>query len=241
MKIFEENKMSIARPKRLLVFDVEGTLFETKVRLPSTSLDSTIWQAVAHELGPKAVIAEIETHQKWRRGEYPNYLEWMKDTIRIHKEFGLTQNIFHRIISMAAYNSGVQKALADVDREKFEIILVSGGFRELAARAQRDFQIYHAFSACEYFFGHEGLLSSYNLLPCDFDGKLYFIRLMLKEYGLGENDWLYIGDGANDVPIAKVAPISIAYRAHKDLRAVASFCIDDFANITKFLEEVSQV
>src|SRR5882724_2833407 len=120
MKIFEENKMSIARPKRLLVFDVEGTLFETKVRLPSTSLDSTIWQAVAHELGPKAVIAEIETHQKWRRGEYPNYLEWMKDTIRIHKEFGLTQNIFHRIISMAAYNSGVQKALADVDREKFE-------------------------------------------------------------------------------------------------------------------------
>lgn len=232
--------MSFTRPKRLLVFDVEGTLFETRIRLPSTNLDSTIWQAVAQALGPKAVIAEIETHQKWSRGEYSNYLEWMKDTILIHKKFGLTQNIFKQIISMAAYNSGVQKALAKVDRNKFEIILVSGGFRELAARAQRDFQIHHAFTACEYFFGPEGFLSSYNLLPCDFEGKLYFIKLMLKEYGLGQHDWLYVGDGANDVPIAKAAPISIAYCAHKDLRAVASFSIDDFANITEFLQKFSR-
>jgi hypothetical protein len=44
---------------RLLVMDVEGTLFSTEVRLPGTSLTSTIWQAIALALGDKAVEEEL--------------------------------------------------------------------------------------------------------------------------------------------------------------------------------------
>jgi phosphoserine phosphatase len=230
--------MSSARSKCLLVFDVEGTLFETKVRLQSTALDSTIWQALAQTLGPEAVAAEIETHQRWRRGEYSSYLAWMEDTIRIHKKFGLTRSIFQQIISLAAYNSGVAGVLSNIDRERYVVVLVSGGFRELAARVQQDFQIHHAFAACEYFFGAEGSLDSYNLLPCDFEGKLDFIKLMLREYQLSSQDWIFIGDGANDVPIAKAAPLSIAFRGHPDLREVASFYIDDFSKIMDILRSL---
>ncbi len=223
---------------KLLVFDVEGTLFQTKIRLPGTSIDSTIWQAIADALGPGAVSAEVETHGRWHRGEYRSYLDWMKDTIRIHQQYGLTERLFRRLIATAEYNAGVPETLASIDRSKYEMLLISGGFRELAARVQSDFAIRHAFAACEYIFDVGGNLSGFNLLPCDFDGKLDFIRLMLREYGLGANDWVFVGDGANDVPIAKAATVSIAYRGHPELKAVARHSLDSFAQLNALLAEI---
>src|SRR5688572_13309167 len=74
---------SVRNPQRLLVLDVEGTLFDAGIRLPGTTLASTIWQAIAVALGPVAVEEEVATHHRWSRGEYPSYLAWMKDTIEI--------------------------------------------------------------------------------------------------------------------------------------------------------------
>jgi phosphoserine phosphatase len=220
---------------KLLVFDVEGTLFQTKLRLPGTVIDSTVWQTIASVLGPEAVEEEVATHGKWHAGKYGSYIDWMKDTLEIHKRHRLLKSDFERVIASAEYNEGVAKTLSQIDRARFETVLVSGGFRELAARAQRDFDIHHAFAACEYFFGENGMLSGYNLLPCDFEGKIDFIHLMLREYRLTPTDWIFVGDGANDVPIAKSAPFSIAYRGHAELRAAASVSIDNFMDLQKFL------
>jgi phosphoserine phosphatase len=225
---------------KLLVFDVEGTLYQTKVRLPGTSIDSTIWQGIAEALGPEAMAAEVHTHEKWHCGSYPSYLDWMKDTIQIHKNFGLTGNKFSNLILSAEYNIGVPETIRKIDRSQFEIVLISGGFRELAARAQIDFDIHHAFAACEYMFDKAGVLRGYNLLPCDFHGKIDFIQLMLREYGLGADDWIFVGDGANDVPIARIAPLSVAYAAHRDLRAVAKYKIQAFTELSRILHEFVQ-
>lgn len=216
---------------KLLVFDVEGTLFQTLIRLPGTHIDSTIWQGIAHRLGQGASREEVATHERWERGEYRNYLEWMKDTILIHQKYGLTGTIFRELIESAVYCPSVAETMRRVDRTQYEPILVSGGFRELAARAQRDFSIIHAFAACEYFFGPDDLLRAFNLLPCDFRGKIDFIQLMLREYELGEQDWVFVGDGANDVPIAKAAPLSVGYRPHPRLREVVTHTIEDFSEL----------
>ncbi len=224
---------------KLLVLDVEGTLFKTDIRLSGTSIDSTIWQGIANALGPDAVRDEVETHKRWERGGYRSYLEWMKDTISIHRRHRLSYDLFQHLILSAEYNPSVVETLSQADRSEYEPILISGGFRELAARAQRELKIHHAFAACEYLFGKDGILESYNLLPCDFEGKIAFIRLMLLEYGLGPQDWLFVGDGANDVPIAKSAPVSIGYRAHAELRKVVTYVIDEFHELLGILNSKS--
>jgi phosphoserine phosphatase len=221
---------------KLLVLDVEGTLFRTEVRLPGTSIDSTIWQGIAHALGPEAVREEVETHKRWEKGGYSSYLEWMKDTISIHVRHGLSYDLFQHLISSAQYNPTVVETLSQVDRTAYELLLISGGFRELAIRAQRDLKIPHAFAACEYLFGKDGSLEAYNLLPCDFEGKLDFIQLMLREYGLGSKDWVFVGDGSNDVPIAKSAPVSVGYRAHPALKKVVMYAIDEFYELADILK-----
>ena len=223
---------------KLLVFDVEGTLFQTKIRLPGALIDSTIWQSIAYALGPDAVKEEVATHERWQAKGYNSYIEWMKDTITIHRKHGLTKQIFHTIIDAAEYNPGVFEAFHSIDRSQFEPVLVSGGFRELATRAQRDLRVLHAFAACEYLFapGETGRLEWYNLLPCDFEGKLDFIFLLLREYGLRREDWIFVGDGKNDVPIAKQAPLSIGYCPHPALAQVVTHCVNQFTDVLPILE-----
>jgi phosphoserine phosphatase len=223
-------------PKRLLVFDVEGTLFETTVTLPGVSLTSTIWQAVAEALGSSAVEAEVETHHRWERGEYPSYLDWMRATIDIHQEHGLTRRVFDEIVASARYSKGVDWVMRSFDRKRYEVVIVSGGFRDLAVRAQRDFAIHHSFAACDYLFDESGRLVGYNLLPCDFAGKIRFIELMLAEYQLPHDAWVFVGDGANDAPIAEAAPYAIGYRPHLRLEEVADETISEFDQLLALLK-----
>lgn len=222
---------------KLLVFDVEGTIFQTIIRLAGAGIDSTIWQGIAHRLGEDAIREEVATHGRWERNEYRNYLEWMKDTILIHQKYGLTRTIFQELIDSAKYCPNIDRVLGNIDRSCFEPVLISGGFRELAIRAQRDFGIIHAFAACEYFFGSDDRLITFNLLPCDFRGKIDFIKLMLREYGLGEDEWIFIGDGVNDVHIARAASVSIGYRPHPQLRKVVTHVIEDFADLPAVIYE----
>lgn len=226
---------------KLLVMDVEGTLFRTNVRLPGTTIDSTIWQSIANALGPDAVEQEVETHRVWESGGYRSYLNWMKATVAIHRKFGLTQSVFQQLIRSAEYNPGVTETLPQINQAHYPMILVSGGFRELAARAQKDFKIEHAFAACEYLFDSSRRLAHYNLLPCDFEGKLDFIQIMLREYGLDGSDWLFVGDGLNDVPIAKASPMSIGFRPHPELRKIVTHVIDDFGELLEILNKSSRV
>jgi len=224
---------------KLLVLDIEGTLFRADIRLPGTSIASTIWQGIAHALGPEAIREEVATHRRWENGEYLSYLDWMKDTITLHRRHGLTENLFRALIDAAEYNAGVVETLSRIDRSEYELMLISGGFRELAARAQGDLHVHHAFAACEYFFDKMGRLDSYNLLPCDFQGKLDFIHLMLREYGLTATEWVFVGDGPNDVLIAKNAPISVGYRPHPELRKVVTHTVEDFCDLLPILNAVS--
>lgn len=226
---------------KLLVLDVEGTLFQTKIRLAGTSLDSTIWQSIADALGPIAVRDEVETHRCWERGEYSSYLEWMEATIAVHARHGLTRSTFDSVLASAEYNDSVVETLRSLNRDAYRPVMVTGGFRELARRAQVDMDIHHAFAACEYLFGADGRIAGWNLLPCDFEGKIDFIRLMLREYKIADGDWVFVGDGKNDVPLAQAAPVAIALNGHPDLREVADYTINQFSDISEILTDFSSL
>lgn len=222
-------------PEKLLVFDVEGTLFALGDQLPGTRFGSTIWQALARALGEEAMQAERTTHEVHARNGYRNYIEWMVATIAIHQKFGLSKSLFDEVVASATYNPGVIETLRSVDPSKYEIALVSGGFTALSDRVQRDVAVRHSFAACHYLFDELGRLAGFNLIPSDFIGKYSFVKLLLEEYGLSVNDWVFVGDGANDIPIAKEAPRSIGYRPHPDLAAHVDDVITEFSQLSRLL------
>ena len=221
----------------LLVCDVEGTIFKAKYRIEGTEYASTMWQPIAQRLGEAAVLAEKETHEKWKNGKYKNYKDWVEDTIRIHKEFGLKKNEFYELVEEAEYIDGVVEFFQSLDRDEYIPVLVSGGFQELIRRAQKELKIKYGFGACEYIFDeNDGFLSHYSLRACDFEGKYEYIKMLFGEYNLNSKvDWVFVGDGKNDIEIAKKAPLRIGINPHDDLKPVVHHQVNCFSEVRNIL------
>ena len=222
--------------KMLIVCDVEGTIFKAKYKIEGTDYASSMWQPIAHALGKKAEKEEYETHLRWENLEYDNYVDWVKATVNIHKKYKLKRPVFQKLIDEAEYMPGVEEFFKMLDRDKFIPVLITGGFRNLARRAEKELKIdsSNIFAACNYTFNNwNEEIQDVDIQPSDFEGKVSYVNTVLENYGLNpEEDWVFIGDGKNDIPIAELAPYSFAINGHKDLNEVVKNSkgklIDDF-------------
>jgi phosphoserine phosphatase len=225
---------------KLVFFDMEGQIFEPGVRAWKKGVASSVWTVLARHLGPKAAAEEEITKDKWGRHEYSSYVDWMEDTIKVHQKYKLTESFFNNVLNEVKYVKGVAETVKELRKRGYIIAIISGGFKNLANRAIRDLGIHHAFAACEYFFDEKTKkLTSWNLLPCDYHGKVDFMRLLIKEHGFVPEQCAFIGDGINDIPLAKECGISIAFNARKELQDVTTHQLNqkvkDLRGILKYL------
>lgn len=231
--------------KILIICDVEGTIFKSEYKIDGSEYAPSMWQRIALELGEKAQKQELKTQHKWDNGEYEKYSDWVKETVKIHKDYGLTRRKFQDIIiSKAEYMPGVEEFFRKLDRNKFIPILVSGGFEELAVRAAEELGIERdkIYASCNYVFDGAGKMVDAYIRPNYSEGKLAYIKNEIKNHNLDfEKDWIFIGDGKSDALIAEKAPKSFAINAHKEMRKKADKCIGNFMeafkDIEKFYEE----
>lgn len=222
---------------KLLVCDVEGTIFKSSYKIEGTDYASTMWQPIAKILGEAAIEEEKRTHLKWENQEYVSYLDWVKASITIHKNYSLKMSDFEELVKSAEYNEGVFEFFKKLDRKEWMPVLISGGFQNLIRRAQHELDIEYGFGACEYFFDDQGYLEHYSIQPSDFEGKIHFLELLLNTHKLNKKtDWVFIGDGKNDESIAKIAPLAFGINPHEKLKS-----IDNLIEIKSFMDIIPHI
>ncbi len=224
--------------RKLLVCDVEGTIFKAEYKTDGTEYASTMWQPLARCLGEAAIDEERESEKTFHKQGSKNYLEWVEATIKIHKKYGLHRDEFFSLVNGAEYNEGVIEFFSSLDRNKYIPVLVSGGFEELIGRAMRELGIFYGYGACEYFFDeNDGKLAGYRLKNCDFKDKFDHIESILKRFQLNaKTDWVFVGDGKNDVHIAQKAPVSFGINPHPLLAKEVDHLISSFTEIIPHLD-----
>ncbi len=227
--------------KRFLVMDVEGTIFKATFKLHGVDYKSTLWQPIARELGDAAMDEENNMAQKYEQGGYDTYLDWVKATIDMHKRYSLKKDVFDRLVDSAEYNTGVEEFFDNLNRNEWIPVLISGGFQNLIRRAENELDIEYGFGACEYYFDDHGYLVSHNIQPCDFEGKIKFLDTLLADMKMNKKtDWVFVGDGKNDVPIAKAAPKAFGINPHDDLKKVDGLIeIHSFMDLLPYLNEIA--
>jgi phosphoserine phosphatase len=235
--------MAAAYP-RIVFLDMEGTLLRKEYRLDDGTVAPSAWTVLAEALGPECLAAENATKARWVAKAYSGYLEWMRDTIRIHKQFGLTERIFREVIESVPFMRNVEIALGRIHAAGAVTCIVTGGFKALADRVQRRLRIHHAFAACDYFFDPDtGLIDHFNLLPADEAGKVDFMNLTCREYGVDPDECAFVGDGMNDVHLARAVGFSVAFNGQPDLVAASTTSIkqgsgaEDFLVVADVLDE----
>lgn len=231
---------------RIVFLDMEGTLLQKEYRLDDGVVAPSAWTLLAEALGEGCLAAENATKAQWRANQYSGYLEWMRKTIEIHQRFGLTEQVFMRVMNSVPFMPNVEPAMQRIHSHGAVTVLVTGGFKVLANRVQRRLRIHHAFAACEYFFQPDtGLIEHFNLLPADEAGKVDFMDLICGEYGIDPAECAFVGDGMNDVHLARAVGFSVAFNAQKELRDVASVDVwqpsgtEDFMDVALALESRS--
>jgi phosphoserine phosphatase len=214
--------MARQRFPKILFLDMEGTLLRKAYHLDDGLVAPSAWTLVAERLGKECLEAENDTKRTWREGGYRTYMDWMQATIEIHRQYGLSENLFTEVIESAELMDGATQLVEAVHAEGAVTVLITGGFKALADKVQRTLRLRHSFAACEYFFDETGALEHWNLLPADEAGKVDFMRLICDEYGVEPLACAFIGDGMNDVHLARTVGFSIAFNAQKELEDVAS-------------------
>lgn len=230
----------MVRPK-IVFFDMEGTIFKKIYKDSVGNTAPSAWTLLAERLGPEALAEETNAKQKWNNGEFSGYVEWMEATIRIHQKYGLNREFYEKVMDSVEYNPGVSQVFEELRRHGVRTALVSGGFKSQADRALRDLKVDHAFAACEYLWDEKGNLIHWNLLPADYEGKIDFMRLIMKEHGASIQECAFVGDGRNDIPLAKAVGISISFNGPKELQQVTTYAInqpegeEDFRAVLPYL------
>jgi len=210
---------------KIWFFDMEGTLLQKDFALDNGKVAPSAWTVLAKLISEECYIEEELSKDRWNSGKYNGYLDWMTDTIRIQQKHGLKKWHIDEVVKIAKLHDGAHELVKAIKATSAKIVLISGGIKPLADKVQRELRIDHAFSACEYFFDESGNLEFYNLLPTDNEGKVSFMLQIANEYGVKPSECIFIGDGKNDISLAKSVGISIAFNAQVDLCQVATFSI----------------
>lgn len=211
---------------KICFFDMEGTLLEKNSSLDNGKVAPSAWTVLAKEISEACFIEEEKTKDLWLTNKYISYTQWMKETVEIQIKHGMKRSHLQTILSQAKIQKGAQELVHFLKNQGYLTVLISGGFKELADLTQRKLKIDHAYSACEYFFDKNGRIEHFNLLPTDEEGKLVFMKHLASEYNSELKNCIFIGDGKNDVFIAKNVGTSIAFNAQRELREVSTFIVD---------------
>lgn len=210
---------------RICFIDMEGTILEKNIELDNGKVAPSAWTALAKEISQGCYEEEELSKDRWLQNGYVSYTEWMRDTVRIQIKHGMRREHLAKIISSSKFHNGAEELFSFFRSEGIITALISGGFKQLADLAQIKLYIDHAYSACEYFFDEVGKVKHFNLLPTDEHGKLVFMKHLAEEYAVDLGDCFFIGDGKNDVHLAREVGTSIAFNAQKELIDVSTFSI----------------
>ena len=221
---------------KLIFFDMEGTLLVSQRRVVGDdhAHHTSLWTRIFSELGPAAQRDNVAMIERWDSGNYRSFIDWVDESLLAMQRHGLTRTHFEAMVADSAYNDGVAETVAELHSRGVRSAIVSGGFVAQARQAQIDLRIHHAYASTDLFWDDDGRLLHWNIYPSDFEGKVDFVNLLIREYGFRTEECAFVGDGANDVAIASAVGTSFAYNAHDDLRDAADHAITDFREILNF-------
>jgi phosphoserine phosphatase len=219
---------------KLIFFDMEGVIFETGIKEDRPKVSASFWSILSRGLGEEAGKAEEEGKEMFIAGKFRSYLAWAEHVIEnIHKKHNLTEKKFYELINSMPFMNGVKETFAELHKRGYITAIISGGFKNQADRAVKELGVHHVIASTEYFFDKDGKLVGWNLLPCDYEGKIDFMELMMREYKLKPEQCAFVGDGVNDIPLAKEVGLSIAFNGRKELQEVTTYSINQEAKDLK--------
>ncbi len=202
---------------KLIAFDLDGVLVD----------GGGSWNATHEGLGT------LKQSQKNGKDFYSgkiSFEEWAHKDVELWKGTDIEE--IKKILYRTELMKGIDETLPEL-KKRYKIAIISGGLKLLADRVKENYGL-------DYSFGNELLLRNGKVSGIDhivdFESKGKILEKIAAENGYGAKQCAAVGDYLNDIPMFKVAGLSIAYNP-KDPKVAE--CADEVIRVkdlTKLLE-----
>jgi phosphoserine phosphatase len=201
-----------AKPKKLLLADMDATIVEGET-LDELAARAGIKDQVA-AITARAMNAELDFHAALRE--------------RVSLLKGLPVSALKETLHETVLNPGAAEMVAGIKKRGGTCVLVSGGFTFFteAIAAHAGFDCHHG-----NILNHDGrvLDGTVGEPIMDKESKLAFLKSYAGELGIGLDETIAIGDGANDLPMLSAAGLGVGYRPKPVLE-------ENLLNVLKFAD-----
>jgi phosphoserine phosphatase len=196
------------------------SMFRTRKRLVVFDMDSTIIEGEAIDALAKAAGVEQQVSDltaRAMRGEL-DFSRALHARVQMLK--GLPVKELERIADELQLTPGSADLVTTLKRMGFRVALISGGFTFFTDKLKRDLGF-------DYTFANELVIKGGRLTGevkepvIDARRKAAIVRQLMKKEGLGPDEVVAVGDGANDRIMVANAGLGIAFNAKDVLKRVA--------------------
>lgn len=184
------------RNRRLVVFDMDSTLIRQEV------VDE-----LAHEAGVGDAVSRIT--EAGMRGEQ-DFKESLRQRVALLE--GLPATVLERVAERLTLTEGAERLLRTLRKLGYKTAVISGGFAYFGHYLQRNLPL-------DYVYANEPEIRAGRLTGrlvgeiIDGEKKAQLLCMIAEREGIKLEQVVAVGDGANDLPMLKLAGLGIAFHA----------------------------
>jgi len=198
--------------KLLICFDVDGTLIDDTV---------FIWQTLHDAIG-----TDPEERRQWSDAFWNkdiSYAEWAAKDVAMWREKQVTRSHLRAHIQQLRPMTGAVRCLHRLKADGHRLGVISGSLDVALACAFPDWEtLFEHVFLNRLVFDRRDELIGVEATPYDIDHKADGLREMAKRMAVPLEKTVFVGDHFNDVSVAKIAGLSIAFNCKSDALAAVS-------------------
>lgn len=207
---------------KLIAFDMDGVLIQGE----------NFWMNV-HDALKTTQNGKVLTKKHLRT----NYKKLVEEVMKLWK--GKDAKPYYKLVKSVKYMRGVKKTINEIKKRGIITAIISASSLDVVKKVKNSLKI-------DFVFANELIIEN-NTITGDFvfpvgEGskeKAIILKKLTKKLNIKLKETIYVGDTDIDIPISKIAGLSIAFNSKSDkLKSVCDVVVNS-DNLSDILREIS--